>query len=169
MTEDIGGLYEEGRLREIPGVGESLAAKIEEYLRTGRLGYYEELKEQVAPGLGQLLEIPGIGPRRAKILHEHLGITTIPELAKAAEEHRLSGVPGVREKTEEKILREIRRFQQRSRRLLLGVALPAAEQIVAMLKGHPAVERIDPAGSIRRRVTNGPATLVPSTGRPIAH
>ncbi|MDA8219275.1 MAG: DNA polymerase/3'-5' exonuclease PolX [Dehalococcoidales bacterium] len=150
MAEDIATVHERGRLQEIPGVGESIAAKIDEYLRTGRLGYYEELKEQIAPGLGDLLEVPGVGPQRAKLIHEHLGITTTQELEAAAAEHRLRTLPGIREKTEDKILREVRRYQQRTRRLLLGVALPAAEQVVGMLKGHRAVRRIDPAGSIRR-------------------
>jgi len=150
MAEDIAKLHEEGRLREIPGVGESLAAKIDEFLRTGSLGFYEQLKEQVAPGLSQLLEVPGLGPRRAKMIHDQLGITTIRDLQRAAEEHRLSTLPGIRKKTEEKILRETRRFQERTQRLLLGTALPAAEQVVEMLKDHPAVRRIDPAGSLRR-------------------
>ena len=167
MAEDIAKLHQEGRLREIPGVGESLAAKIDEYMRTGSLRYYEELKEQIAPGLGQLLEVPGVGPRRAKMIHEHLGITTIEQLRKAAEEHKLRTLPGIREKTEEKILREVQRLQERTRRLLLGVALPAAEQVVGMLKGHTAVQRIDPAGSIRRmKETIGDIDILAASHRP---
>ena len=169
MAEDIASVHQQGRLEEIPGVGESIAAKIDEYLRTGRLAYYEELKEQVAPGLGQLLEVPSIGPQRAKLIHEHLGITTIQELEKAAAAQRLSTLPGIRQKTEDKILREVRRFQQRTRRLLLGVALPAAEQVVAMLKDHPAVQRIDPAGSIRRmRETIGDIDILVASADPVA-
>lgn len=167
MAEDIAKRHEEGRLREIPGVGESLAAKIEEYLRSGRLGYYEELKEQVAPGLSELLDVPGLGPRRAQMIHGQLGIATLAELESAAALHKLRTVPGIREKTEEKILREVRRVQQRTRRMLLGVALPAAEQVVEMLKENPAVQRTDPAGSIRRRQeTIGDIDILVAAERP---
>lgn len=167
MAEDIAKLHEEGRLREIAGVGESLATKIEEYLRSGRLGYYEELKEQVAPGLSELLDVPGLGPRRAQMIHGQLGITTLAELESAAALHKLRTVPGIREKIEEKILREVRRVQQRTRRMLLGVALPAAEQVVEMLKENPAVQRTDPAGSIRRRQeTIGDVDILVAAERP---
>ncbi len=169
MAEDIVAVHQQGRLQEIPGVGESIATKIDEFLRTGRLAYYEDLKEQIAPGLGQLLEVPGVGPQRAKLIHEHLGITTIKELEAAAAAHRLRTLPGIRERTEDKILREVRRLQQRTRRLLLGVALPAAEQVVALLKDHRAVSRIDPAGSIRRmQETIGDIDILVASADPIA-
>ncbi len=169
MAEDVATVHQQGRLLEIPGVGESIAAKIDEFLRTGKLGYYEELKEQIAPGLGQLLEVPGIGPQRAKLIHEHLGITTIRQLEAAAAEHRLRTLPGIRERTEDKILREVRRFQQRTRRLLLGIALPAAEQVVGLLRGHRAVSRIDPAGSIRRmKETIGDIDILVASSDPAA-
>lgn len=119
--------------------------------------------------MAQLLEVPGLGPRRAETIYRELGITTIPQLADSARQHRLCKLPGIREKTEQKILREIERLQQRTRRLLLGVALPAAEEVVNLLKGHPAVERIDPAGSIRRmKETIGDIDILVASTRPLA-
>ena len=167
LPEDVARLHAAGRLREIPGVGESIANKIEEYLTTERVRYVEELQKEIAPGLGQLLQVPGVGPRRAKTISTQLGITNIPQLETAAREHRLAGLPGIHAKTEEKILREIERLQQRTRRLRLGVALPAAEEVVALLKSNPAIQRIDPAGSIRRmRETIGDIDLLVASGRP---
>lgn len=167
MAEDISEVQKRGRLREIPGVGESIAAKIDEYLRTGRLRYYEELRQQVAPGLTSLLEVPGIGARRAELIHRELGVSSVPELIEAARQHRLSTLPGIRKKMEEKILREAERVQQRTRRILLGVALPAAEEVVNLLKGHPAVLRADPAGSIRRmKETIGDIDILIASDKP---
>ncbi|MDA8189012.1 MAG: DNA polymerase/3'-5' exonuclease PolX, partial [Dehalococcoidales bacterium] len=168
MAEDINKVAEAGRLQDIPGVGESIANKIREFLTTGRLAYYEDLKRQVAPGVSQLLEVPGLGPRKAQEINRALGITSIAELEKAAREHKLSKLPGIREKTEQKILREIERLQQRTRRILLGVALPAAEEVVNLLKVHPQVQRIDPAGSIRRmKETIGDIDVLVASTKPV--
>jgi len=167
MTEDIEEIHRQGRLRDIPGVGESIAAKIDEFLRTGRLRYYEELRQEVTPGLTALLEVPGIGARRAETIHRELGVSSIPELIEAARQHRLSTLPGIRRKMEEKILREAERVQQRTRRILLGVALPAAEELVNLIKGHPAVLRADPAGSIRRmKETVGDIDILIASDKP---
>ncbi|MBI4320267.1 MAG: DNA polymerase/3'-5' exonuclease PolX [Chloroflexi bacterium] len=167
LPEDIAKVQEEGRLESIPGVGESIAAKIDEYLRAGHLRYLEELQGQVAPGLAELLQVPGIGPRRALTIFSNLGVSSIADLKRAAREHRLCKLPGVQEKSEQKILREIERLQQRSRRLLLGVALPAAEEVIRLLKTNSAVERIDPAGSIRRlKETIGDIDILVASNRP---
>ncbi|MBI2955458.1 MAG: DNA polymerase/3'-5' exonuclease PolX [Chloroflexi bacterium] len=167
MAEDITAIAERGRLQNIPGVGESIAAKIAEYLKTGQLAYYEELKSQVIPGLAELLTVPGLGPRRAQAIYENLGITSVAQLAEAARQHKLSKIPGIREKTEDRILREIERLQERTHRLLLGVALPAAEEVAGLLERYLAVERIDPAGSIRRmKETIGDIDILVASTRP---
>lgn len=150
LSEDIEEIARQGRLDDIPGIGEALAAKIQEYLETGRLRYYEQLKQEVPEAAVDLLEVPGIGPARAHRLYEALGITTISELLRAAQEHRLRDLPGFGPKVEERIAREAARLAQRTRRLLLGVALPIAEEVAAALRRHPAVEAIEPAGSLRR-------------------
>ncbi|MBI2864572.1 MAG: DNA polymerase/3'-5' exonuclease PolX [Chloroflexi bacterium] len=167
MTEDIANIDAEGRLEEIPGVGPSISAKIDEYLRTGHLGYLDSLGKQVAPGLAELLRVPGLGARRAELVNKELGIKSVAELVEAAREHRLDKLPGIREKMEEKILREALRVTQRTKRLLLGVALPAAEEVVGLLRDHPAVKRIDPAGSIRRmKETIGDIDILVASDRP---
>jgi DNA polymerase (family 10) len=150
LDEDIEELARQGKLDEIPGVGKAIAAKIEEYLRTGRLEYYEQLKREVPLQAVDLLEVPGIGPARAHLLYEQLGITTIQDLLQAAQEHKLCKLPGFGEKLEERIAREAARLMQRSKRLLLGIALPVAEEVVAALRPHAAIRAIDPAGSLRR-------------------
>ncbi len=151
LDVDIEELARQSKLDQIPGVGKALAAKIEEYLETGKLQYYEELKREVPIQAVDLLEVPGIGPARAHLLYEKLGITTIQELLQAAEEHKLRHLPGFGEKLEERIAREAARLMQRTKRLLLGIALPVAEDVVAALRTVPAVKAIDPAGSLRRR------------------
>lgn len=167
MTEGVEDLYRAGRLEEIPSVGESIASKIREYLETGRSKYYEELKRQVPVAAADLLEVPGIGPARARLLHERLGITSVAELEKAAREHRLRVLPGFGEKLEQKIATEAARVAQRTRRMLLGVALPAAEEVVRLLRPHPAVREIHPAGSIRRmKETIGDIDILVSSERP---
>lgn len=112
LSEDIEGVWRAGRLDEIPGVGESIAAKIDEYLRTGQLAYLKELERGVAPGLPELLAVPGLGPHRVQLLHDALGISTIDELVRAAREHKLAGLPGFGEKLEANVLRETERLAQ---------------------------------------------------------
>jgi DNA polymerase (family 10) len=167
LPEDIETVWRDGRLDDIPGVGESIAAKIDEFLRTGRVAYLDELRGQVAPGLATLLLVPGIGTRRARIIWDTLGVRSIAELGRAAREHRLCHLPRMGEKLEADILREVGRVERRSHRLLLGLALPSAEEIVAQLRAHPAVGRAEPAGSIRRmRETIGDIDILAASDRP---
>ncbi len=148
--EAIEKLDEEGRLEEIPRVGEALAKKLHEYLSTGELSYLEKLKKEFPPGLMELREVPGVGPRTAMLLYKKLGIESIKELEKAAKEHKLRVLPRMGEKAEEKILRGIEMLRAKTGRLLLGVALPAAEEVVELLCKAKGVEKVSPAGSIRR-------------------
>lgn len=167
LVEGVEELWASGHLEDVPGVGESIAAKVGEYLQTGHSSYLASLRKEVAPGLRELLTVPGVGPARAQIIHRELGIRTIAELEEAARQHRLRTLPGIREKTEEKILREVERLQQRTRRMLLGVALPAAEEVVRLLRGDPLVRRIEPAGSLRRmKETIGDIDLLASSEHP---
>ena len=150
LREPIEQVAAAGTLREIPGVGKAIADKIDEYLRTGRLGYYERLRQEVPPGLVALLQVPGLGPRTAQLLHKELGVASLDDLRRAIAEHRVRAVSGLGEKTEERLAREVERLQESSRRLPLGVARPVAEQVMAMLRDHPAVVQIEPGGSLRR-------------------
>ncbi len=167
MTEDVDSLYQAGRLEDIPGVGASIATKIAEYLKTGHSSYYEQLRQQIPSSATELLEVPGIGPARAHLLFTRLGITTVRQLLKAAEAHQLRDLPGFGEQLEARIAREAARVTQRTRRMLLGTAVPVAEEVIQLLRGSSAVEAIDPAGSLRRmRETIGDIDILVASSRP---
>lgn len=169
MSEDVAALYQAGQLKAIPGVGESIAAKIAEYLDTGHSTYYDQLRQQIPSTTAELLEIPGIGPARAHLLFTQLGITTVQELQQAAEAHKLRGLPGFGEQLEAKIAREAARVAQRTGRMLLGVAVPVADEVIQLLRGFPAVEAIDPAGSLRRmKETIGDIDILVASRQPEA-
>jgi DNA polymerase (family 10) len=151
MTEDIEEVAAKKKLTEIPGVGESIAEKIEEYLKTGKIEQYGELLKQVPMELHELLKIPGVGPKTAQLLHEKLGVKNVDDLEKAAKQHRIRRLAGFGAKKEENILSAIERYRQRSTRIPLGTALPLARKIVEFLKKSGVIDRIEPAGSLRRK------------------
>jgi DNA polymerase (family 10) len=122
IADDIEMLHRRGQLEEIRGVGPSIAEKVAEFLETGRSGYLEELEREIAPEAPDLLEIPSIGPIRARLIQERLGIRTVPELERAAREHRLRTLPGIGETLETRIADEAAHARQQSRR---AEAVPA--------------------------------------------
>ncbi|WP_136523921.1 DNA polymerase/3'-5' exonuclease PolX [Geomonas ferrireducens] len=138
-------------LLEIPGVGADLAARIEEYLQTGSMAYYEQLKQEIPAGVFNMLAVPDLGPKTAKAIYDALQIASLEELEKAALDHRLTGIKGIKQKTEENILKGIQAVKRGRERQPLGRMLPAAEELVAALREKAPVERIEVAGSIRRR------------------
>ncbi|MDI3543326.1 MAG: polymerase, partial [Candidatus Atribacteria bacterium] len=148
--EAIEEVWEKGKLKEIPGIGESIASKIEEYLSTGKLSYLEELTKEIPPEVIQLTTIPGVGPKIAKLLYDQLGIRSIEDLEKAIAEQKLRHLPRLGVKSEEKIRKGIEMFKRQSGRMLLGQALPLVEEIVGALKEKSGVTKISPAGSVRR-------------------
>jgi len=150
-SEDIEKIASEKKLKVIPGVGESIAKKIEEYLAAGKLEYYEELKKQVPGELHELLKIPGIGPKTLQFLHKDLRISNVEELEKAAREHRLRRHSHFGPTKEQNIIKAIERYRQRSTRIPLGTALPLVKEIVESLKKFEFIDKIEPAGSLRRR------------------
>lgn len=115
LRDDVGDLHRAGRLQELPGIGPGIAARIGEFLDTGWSPYVETLKHQIPLPAADLLEVPGIGPVRAELLHQHLGITTVEELAAAARAGRVRQVPGFGERLEALVGREAERVQQRRR------------------------------------------------------
>jgi len=142
----------EGRdLRTLPGVGESLAGKIHEILRTGTCRALEDLKTKVPPGLADLLGVPGLGPRKAKLLYDRLGITSLDELRRAAEEGRIRDLPGMGERTEQNILRGLRTLEAEAGRVLLKEAADLVAGLGRHLEGQKAIRRWEVAGSFRRR------------------
>src|SRR5690349_15971112 len=100
LTEELPSIIERKGLKEIKGIGEGLAEKITEMVAKGSSPYYEELKKSLPPGLPAMLRIQGLGPKKIKLLHEKLKISSIEQLAKAAGEHRLAKIEGFGEKTE---------------------------------------------------------------------
>lgn len=152
LGEDISVVTSEGRLRSIPGIGDAIASKIQEMIDTGHLAYYERLRQDVPESLLALLQVPGLGPRKVKLLYESLGVRGISDLQQAIADGRVAGLPGMGAKTVENLKREIERWKERGRRVPLGVALPLVEDIIASLRSSGnAVSRVDSAGSVRRR------------------
>jgi len=148
---DIETIYRQGGLNNIPGVGEGIAKKIEEFLTTGKLEYYEKLKETIPSGVIELLDISEVGPKTAKLLYEELGVDNIEKLEKAVRQHRIKDLPGMGEKSEDNILRGIKLYKRRKERVLLGTALPLAEEIVESLSRLDETDKIIFAGSLRRK------------------
>jgi len=146
--EDV---YREGKLEELPGVGSSIAKKIEEIIKTGSLEYYEELKREFPAGVLSLASVPGIGPKRAKILYEKLGVEGLDALEKAASEHKISALEGFGDKLEREILEAVTLAKKKKERELLGFALPVAEDIQRRLQSLKEVKSVSVAGSVRRR------------------
>ena len=138
-------------LLEIPGIGEDLAAKIEEYIGTGTIHAHDKLKGEIPSGLLSLLTVPGLGPKTARQLFEQRHIDSLDDLERAAREHKLAGIPGIQKKTEENILKGIATVQQGHERHPLGRVLPLALDLVEELRKRARFGAIEIAGSIRRR------------------
>ena len=152
LSQPVADLVTEGKdLSELPDVGDDLAGKIEEIVETGTLTLLDELEQQTAPALADLMRIPGLGPKRVRALHEALGITSAEELKRAAEAGRVREVEGFGEKLEQTILDRLEAAGAEERRWLLATVEPVVESLVAHLEAHDAVEQIDVAGSYRRR------------------
>jgi DNA polymerase (family 10) len=150
MTKELDDYRKSSNLRDIPGVGEAIAKKIEEILASGRLRYLDELKQQLPAGLLQLVEVPEIGPKTALHLYKELKITNLQELKAAAEQHLIHSLKGFGERSEERILHGISLMEKRSGRMLLGHAYPVAEGVRQYVKDHAKLELISLGGSLRR-------------------
>jgi len=167
LPTDIETVYRKGELNHIPGVGKAIAKKIEEYLTTNKLEYYERLNESVPFGVVGLLDILEIGPKTAGLLYEKLGVDSIEKLEKAVNEHRIKDLPGMGEKSEENILRGIKAYKKRHERILLGNALPVASNVIEHLDGMKEVQKISIAGSLRRRAeTIGDIDILVASNHP---
>ncbi|HHW07069.1 MAG TPA: DNA polymerase/3'-5' exonuclease PolX [Clostridia bacterium] len=150
LTEDLEQLVADGKLEALPGIGKTLAANITELVTTGRMQYHEELKAAIPAGVLELLRIPNLGPKKARVLYRELGITSIGELEYACKENRLITLKGFGAKTQEKLLAGIeylKRFQGHYR---LDEAWSQAVEMLDELKNHAGVVEAEIAGSIRR-------------------
>ncbi|TVR51395.1 MAG: DNA polymerase/3'-5' exonuclease PolX [Puniceicoccaceae bacterium] len=152
LEEDLGVLIDEGRLSAVKGIGSALTQKIEELHRTGSLDYLDELRASMAPGLMQLLEIPGLGGKKVKVLHDKLGVDSIESLRRACEAGDVAKLAGFGEKTQAKLLQGIANREAYGKRHLWWDAFAVAEPILEGLRGLPEVVRAEHAGSLRRRL-----------------
>jgi DNA polymerase (family 10) len=151
FSKDISELYKEDKLHTIPGVGKELAEKIKQFIETGKVKKHEELKAEIPAGLLEIMKVPGVGPKKAKLFYEKLKIDSIDKLEEAALSHKLSTLPGIQKKTEENILKGIEFLKRSSGRIPLGKALPLSQRIIEYLLQKKVVERAEACGSIRRR------------------
>ncbi len=170
LSEDVAGLHKKGGkecLKQIAGVGEGIAEKLDELLSTGKLKYYEELKKKFPAHISALMEVPGLGPKRIKLLHEKLGIKSVGDLEKAAKAHKISSLPGLGEKAEKDLLKGIGLVKKGKERMLLGLALPIAMELESRLGSLKFVSRAIVAGSLRRRQeTVGDLDILVVSGKP---
>jgi DNA polymerase (family X) len=145
-------LARQDRVTELAGVGKTIAEKIDALLETGSIPSADKLKQRIPSGLVEITRIPGLGPKRAKLLHDELGIGSIEELRTAAEQGRLKDVKGFGPKGEENLLAAFAAGAdgRPKDRMLLSKALPVAEELVEALRQHPAAIRVELAGSARR-------------------
>ncbi len=150
LGEDVAVVAARGGLRALPGIGKEIAARIEEYLATGRLEALERLREHLPPNFLSLLEIRGLGPRTARALWELAGIDTVEALEEACRNGRVIGVAGIQKKTAENLLKAIAQWKAGHSRALLTSARAVARQVAAALTAHGGVERLEIAGSLRR-------------------
>jgi len=153
LQDDLEDFYRQGglkALKKIPGIGESMALKIEEYLTTGKMAYYEELKRKLPINLEEIVGVEGVGPKKAKVLFEQLGIKNLEELEAAARAHKIAPLFGFGPKTEENILQGIEFLKTSKGRFLLGDILPIAQGVLEKLRSFKEVEQADVAGSLRR-------------------
>jgi DNA polymerase (family 10) len=150
MEENLADVIEEGRLGAIKGIGSALVDKIKTLHATGELEYYTKLRESIAPGLIEMLEIPGLGGKKVKKLHEALGVESIDALKKACENDEVAALKGFGAKSQEKILTGIANRAAYAKRHLWWNARAVAEPILEELRALPQVERAEAAGSLRR-------------------
>jgi DNA polymerase (family 10) len=152
LGRDINQIYEEGTLVDIPGIGKTLAEKIEEMLTTGHLEFYERLSKEIPPSLVDMLRVEGLGPKRVKQVYDTLGVTTIEELSVVAQAGKLRELPKMGEKTEVKLIAAIEALARHGDdRVPIGEAWSLAQEILSILAELPGVEKTAVAGSLRRR------------------
>jgi DNA polymerase (family X) len=146
-------LARQGSVDQLAGVGKTIAEKIDVLLETGSIPSADKLKARIPSGLIAITRIPGLGPKRVKLLHEHLGVSSLEELRAAAEQGRLGDVPGFGAKAEENVMAALAAGAdgRPKARMLLSKALAVGEEVVAALRDHPAALRIELAGSARRQ------------------
>jgi DNA polymerase (family 10) len=150
LGEDVATVAARGGLATLPGIGRDLAARIEEYLATGRIGRLEALRAELPAGVLGLLEIRGLGPRTARALWEQAGVDTVERLEALCRSRQIVGVAGIGDRTCDTLLGAIERWKAGRARTRLAEARAIAAQVSETLRVHGGVERLEVAGSLRR-------------------
>jgi DNA polymerase (family 10) len=164
---DIGKL-EPAEILKIPNVGKSIAEKILQFLREGTIETLESLRAKIPPGVRDIIAVPGVGPKKAMILYQDLGVANIDDLRAAVESGRIAELKGFGARTESNIRRGLERLQQQTGRALASVAMDLAEDFIERISSNVDVERIDYAGSLRRMVeTIGDVDLLVASDDPV--
>lgn len=151
LQEDIGSLIEKEELTQIKGIGTVLAEKATEFIATGELQYYDELKNSIPPGLIEMLSIAGLGTKKVNAIYQKLNVRTIGELEYACNENRLRDLEGFGKKSQENILKGIKNFKKYQDLTLYNSAFLEAQKIYESLKKNKNTLRINIAGSLRRK------------------
>ncbi len=151
LPADLTAMIQDGSLAEVPGIGETMLAKIVELVTTGHLPSYEKLRKETPPGLVALLRVPGLGPKKIKTLHDDLKIETLADLRAAGEAGKIAALKGFGEKTAAKILEGIAFIEAQGDRVLQSKARRLAEPILEAVRSQPGVIRAEVCGSLRRR------------------
>jgi len=160
-------VWRAGGLEAIPGIGKTLAAKIDELMRSGQLEAYQKLKAQVPEGVVEMLQIPGVGPKRAAVFWKELGVADVEALEEAARAGRLRSLPGMGAKSEQNVLSGIEALKRRTGRTRLGDAWDLAQRLLEPLRQAPGVVQAAPAGSLRRmRETVGDLDILVASSHP---
>tara|TARA_Y100000310_G_scaffold94955_1_gene92790 strand:- start:24186 stop:25886 length:1701 start_codon:yes stop_codon:yes gene_type:complete len=167
LDEDIEEVWKQGKLDDIPGVGEALTKKISEFLEKGKLEYYEKLKKKVPVKIEELGRVQGLGPKTIMKLYKELGVKNLKDLERAAKKKKIENIEGLGEVVEKNILKSIEFVRSSGNRILLGIALDTAEDIVSKLKKLKEVNKVEVAGSLRRRKeTVGDIDILVTTKNP---
>ena len=167
LSEPLTKIVAENRLGEIKGIGEALTKKITELVTTGKLKYYDELMASIPPGLIEMLEIPGLGPKKIQALNQKLGVDSVEKLEAACQSSTVAELDGFGEKTQANLLEGIERRRTYASKHLLNDALSAAELLLDGLREHPDVIRCSAAGSLRRfKEVIGDIDLLASSKKP---
>jgi DNA polymerase (family 10) len=166
---DVASAYRSGDPPEIPGVGKAIKDKILELATTGHMAYYDRLRAEIPASLVELLRIPGLGPKTVRQINAELGVETVEELRKAAEDGRLRGLRGMSTKTEALVLEGIAKLDERFDRMRLDAAEENLTAMIDALAGTPGVISMEPAGSFRRRKESiGDLDILAETHQPKA-
>lgn len=161
LDKSVVRLYEKGELIKVPGIGKNILAKVGELISTGEMRKLQQMRREITPGLLEIMGVPGIGPKRARILSEQLMISSLDDLEEAARSKKIRGLPGMGTKIEKGIIRNIKMIKQRQGKILLGLARELSFELMEYFSCVPEIKKIFVTGSVRRwRETVGDIDLL---------